>query len=114
MPFMIDFDGCMGARRSCRREYRGVVDCGCDDPRTDATAPQCQPGDSGLIRMCRRPCKDHFVRSCAYGGGNHLSGLVQCLRGKPTRAVESYGITPSGLFCIYPGLTGSREHWLAR
>jgi hypothetical protein len=63
--------------------------------------------------MCGRPCKDHFIRSCAYGGGDHLAGLVQGLRGKPTWAVESYGITPSGLFCIYPRLTGGREHWLA-
>jgi hypothetical protein len=91
-----------------------VVDCGCDDPRTDATSTKCQSGDSGLIRMCRRPCKDHFIRSCAYRGGDDLPSLIQGLRGKPTWAVESYGITPSSLFCIYPGLTGGREHWLAR
>jgi hypothetical protein len=46
---MINFHRNVGASRGRGREYRGVIDCCCDNPRSNASPAQCQAGDGGLI-----------------------------------------------------------------
>jgi hypothetical protein len=59
--------------------------------------------------MGLRRSEDNLIRSSSDGRSNDLAGLIQCLRGKPTWAVQSRRIGPSGLLCIYPRLPGGRE-----
>jgi hypothetical protein len=59
--------------------------------------------------MGLRGSEDNLIRSGSHGCSNDLAGLIQCLRGKPTGAVQSHRIAPSGELCIYPRLPGSRE-----
>ena len=59
--------------------------------------------------MGLRRSEDNLIRSSSHGRSNDLAGLIQCLRGKPTWAVQSHGIAPSGVLCIYPRLLGGRE-----
>jgi hypothetical protein len=64
--------------------------------------------------MCRGRREDHFIRPCCHGRSDNLTSLVQGLSGKPTGAVESSWITPSGFLSVQPRLAGRREHWFAR
>jgi hypothetical protein len=62
----------------------------------------------------RGPSEDHLVGPRTDDTGDDLPRLVKCLRGQPTRAVESHRITPPGLLRIQPSLARSRQHRLAR
>jgi hypothetical protein len=46
---MINFDSGVRTGRGGGCERRGVVDCRRDDPRSNATPAQCQPGDSSVL-----------------------------------------------------------------
>jgi hypothetical protein len=66
----------VGTIRGRGREYRRVIDCCCDNPRSNATPAQCHAGDGSLIRMGLRRGEDNLIRSSSHGCSNDLAGLI--------------------------------------
>ena len=114
MALMIDIHHDVHPSGGSRRKHRGVVDCCCDDAGADPAPAQCQSKDGGLTRVNPGRGEDNLVRSCSYGGGDHLSSLIHGLGGKPARPVEPDRIAPARLLRIKPGLACISEHRLAR
>src|SRR5829696_1507158 len=67
-----------------------------------------------MARMDPGRGENDLVRSRSHCGRDHLSRLIQSLRGKPTRAVEAHRIAPASLFGLEPSLSRFLEHGLAR
>ena len=67
-----------------------------------------------MVRMDPRRGENDLVRSRSHRGRDHLSCLIQSLRGKPTRAVEAHRIAPASLFGLKPRLARFLDHRLAR
>jgi hypothetical protein len=63
--------------------------------------------------MCRRRSEDDLVWPRSHGGRDDFPCLVKRLCGKPTRAVETDWIAPSGLLCFKPRLARKLKHRLA-
>ena len=96
------------------REHRRVVDCCCDDAGTDPPAAQSQSENGSLTCVYAGRSEDDLIRSCSHGGGEHVSGLIHGLRGKPARSMEPGWIAPARQLRIKPSLACILEHWLAR
>ena len=67
-----------------------------------------------MARMDPRRGENDLIRSRSHSRRDHLSRLIQSLRGKPTRAVEAHWIAPASLFGLEPRLARFLEHRLAR
>ena len=67
-----------------------------------------------MTRMNPGPGENHLVRSRSHGGRDHLSRLIQSLRGKPTGAMEAHRIAPASLLRFEPSPECFRKHGLAR